>query len=167
MELAASIAVVLSVLVLAVQARELAKQSRISNQVAAVQADRDVVLLMARTSDVFIRHPELREVFFDQEPKASRHADAQIRTIADQHADMLETLLETTRQLESYTVKRTEALAFANDMLASSTHLRAMIRENPGWWPPLEQLLATHESAQHLSRRAAPSDEGGGTAPNA
>jgi hypothetical protein len=159
-QLAATIAVVVSVLVLALQARELAKQSRISNQVAAVQADRDVVSLMARTSDVFIRYPELRGDFFDQEPQLSSHADPRLKTIADQHADMLETLIDTTRKLGPYTFKQEEALAFASDTVASSSHLRAMIRENPGWWPPLEQLVASYDSAHDTSAQEAASVEG-------
>jgi hypothetical protein len=163
-QLAATIAVVISVLVLALQARELAKQSRISNQVAAVQADRDVIGLMARTSDVFIRYPELRGEFFDQEPQLSSHADARLRTIADQHADMLETLIDTTRKLGPYAFKQEEALAFANDTLASSTHLRAMIRESPGWWPPLEELVASYDSAHHASAQEGASAEGKDTA---
>jgi len=152
MELAGTIAVVFSVVFFALQARELAKQTGISNQVAAVQADGDVVRLMARTSDVFIRYPELRGEFFDQEPGLSSHADARLRTIADQHADMLETLLVRTKGLGPYAFKQEEALAFAKDTLAASTHLRAMIRENPGWWPPLEQLVASYDAA-HLPQR--------------
>ena len=147
MQLAGTIAVVFSVLVLALQARELGKQSRISNQVAAVSADRDLAILMARTSDVFIRYPELRGEFFDQEPQLSSRADARLRTIADQHADMLESLLVTTKGLGPYAFKHEEALAFANDTLASSTHLRAMIRENSAWWPALVPLMASDDSA--------------------
>ena len=164
MQLAGTIAVVFSVLVLALQARELGKQSRISNQVAAVSADRDLAILMARTSDVFIRYPELRGEFFDQEPQLSSGADARLRTIADQHAEMLETLLNTTHRLEPYTVTQEEALAFAHDTLASSTRLRARIRENPGWWPPLEPLMASDDSADHASAQAASSAGGKDTA---
>jgi hypothetical protein len=147
MQLAGTIAVVVSVLVLAFQARELARQSRIANQVAAAQAERDLIQLVARTSDVFISHPELRGRFFDEAPAPRTEADARLLTIADQHADMIQTLLETTATLRVYGGRRQdENITFANSLLAASTHLRTIIRDNPGFWPPLEPLLADFEA---------------------
>ena len=146
MQLAGTIAVVISVLVLAFQARELTRQPRIANQVAVIQADRDLVGLVARTSDVFISHPELRGQFFDQAPAPKTDTDARLVTVADQHADMLQTVLEMPEIFPAFGWRREEIMTFVTNTLAASAHLRAIIRNNPGVWPPLEQLLAAYEA---------------------
>lgn len=66
MQLAATIAVVLSVLVLAAQARELARQSRLVNEVAGTRTHGEIVLHWKRVMDAFIRHSELHAYYFDQ-----------------------------------------------------------------------------------------------------
>ena len=54
MEYIATIAVVASVLVFAYQARELAHQSRVGNEVARTQAHREMMLHQKALMDVFI-----------------------------------------------------------------------------------------------------------------
>ena len=66
MEFVATIAVVASVLVFAYQARELARQSRVGNEVAGTQAHREIMFHYKRFSDVFIHYPELHAYYYDQ-----------------------------------------------------------------------------------------------------
>ena len=53
MQLAATIAVVASVLVLVLQTREVAKEASIANQVAGTRAHRELIGILARTYDRF------------------------------------------------------------------------------------------------------------------
>jgi hypothetical protein len=59
MQLAGTIAVALSVLVFAFQARALAQAARTGNQLAASQTDLELIALIARTNSVFLDYPEL------------------------------------------------------------------------------------------------------------
>ena len=76
MQLAATIAVVVSVLVFAFQARELARQSRLANEVAVTRSHGEIVLHWKKVMDVFIRYPELHAYYFDQTPDRPSASDA-------------------------------------------------------------------------------------------
>jgi len=60
MQLVATLAVAVSVLVLAYQGRELAKHTRVANEVAGVETHRKLMRHWKSITDVFIEHPELR-----------------------------------------------------------------------------------------------------------
>jgi hypothetical protein len=91
MQLAATIAVVVSVLVFAFQAREVARQSRLANEVAGTRAHREILLHGKKLMDVFIQYPELHAYCFDQTPNApSAIESVQLRITAEQHADWLD-----------------------------------------------------------------------------
>jgi hypothetical protein len=91
MQLAATIAVVVSVLVFAFQAREVARQSRLANEVAGTRAHREILLHWKKLMDVFIQYPELHAYCFDQTPNApSATESVQLRITAEQHADWLD-----------------------------------------------------------------------------
>src|SRR5690348_14527642 len=64
MDVVGTIAVVVSVLVLAYQGRELAGHTRIANEVAATQAHRDLLFHWKWVIDVFVRHPDLHALYF-------------------------------------------------------------------------------------------------------
>src|SRR5690242_7793526 len=106
MELAATIAVVVSVLVFAFQARELARQSRLANEVAGTRAHGEIVLHWKNIMDVFIQYPELRAFYFDQTSEAPSASDSvRLGVIAEQHADWLEVLLATTKNSRRITTR--------------------------------------------------------------
>ena len=104
MEFVATIAVVASVPAFAYQARELARQSRVGNEVAGTQAHREIMLLYyKRFTDVFIQYPELHAYYYDKTPNTPSAADSvRLKVIAEQHGDWLDSCLHTTRQLKSY-----------------------------------------------------------------
>ncbi len=148
MQLAATIAVVISVLVLAFQAREVAVQSRVANQVAGTQAHREILFHWKSVVDVFLRCPELSEYYYDQTAAApSPHDRVRLKVIADQHADFLEIGFITSQQLGSYAHWIGEWAEYVPQQLASSTHLRSIIRHNPSEWPSISRFVAEYDAA--------------------
>ena len=150
MQLAATIAVVVSVLVFALQARELARQSRLANEVAGTRSHGEIVLHWKKLMDVFIQYPELHAFYFDQTPDTPSATDSvRLGVIAEQHADWLEVLLATTTQLAPYRYSwMTAAWAdYIPRTVASSSRLRSTIRDQ-GEWPSLEPFVARYEASE-------------------
>jgi hypothetical protein len=150
MQFVATIAVVASVLVFAYQARELARQSRVGNEVAGTQAHREMMLHYKRFSDVFIQYPELHAYYYDQTPNTpSANDSVRLAVIADQHADYLDSCLVTTRQLKSY--EPTGMIQGWDDYIASrvgsSSILRSIIRDT-GDWPTLDPFVSRYDESQ-------------------
>lgn len=111
MQLAATIALGVSVLVFAFQARELARQSRLANELAGIRSHGEIVLHWKKLMDVFIQYPELRAYYFDQAADTPNATDfVRLGVIAEQHADCLEVLLATTNQLAPYIRRQQPAL---------------------------------------------------------
>jgi hypothetical protein len=148
MQLVASLAVVLSVLVLAYQGRELARATRVANQVAGTQAHRELLLHWKSLSDVFIKHPELYAYYYDRATDAPSASDTvRLDVIADQEADWLHAGLMTSQRLASYAhFIGDEWAVFAAQELASSKRLRAIIRDNPGVYPSVEPYVADYDA---------------------
>ncbi len=87
MALIGTIAVVVSVLVLAYQGRELAGHTRIANEVAGTQAHRELLFHWKSVIDVFVRHPELHPLYLGQASGTPTPEDAvRLAVIAEQHA---------------------------------------------------------------------------------
>ncbi|HEU0195156.1 MAG TPA: hypothetical protein VFQ71_13210 [Gaiellales bacterium] len=153
MEIIGTIAVVVSVLVLAYQGRELAGQTRVANEVAATRAHRELLFHWKSVLDVFVRHPELHALYY-AETAGSPDADDAVRldVIAEQHADWLNTALMTETQLESFPVIYANWVggwhAFTVNAIAASPALRALIRSRPKEWPMLDPILADHRPAE-------------------
>jgi hypothetical protein len=155
MEFVATIAVVASVLVFALQARELARQSRVGNEVAGTAAHREIMLHWKALTDVFIRYPELHAFYYDKTPNTPSAADdVRLKVIADQHADFLDVTLITTKQLASY--KQTGMADTWEEYVASSVRsssvLRSTIRD-VGDWPTLDPFILRYDAS-----RAAPAE---------
>jgi hypothetical protein len=149
MQLAATIAVVASVLVLALQTRELTKQSRVANQVAATYAHRELSQLFAAVYAVFIQYPDLRAHFYGKATSAPTETESvRLHLIADQYADALEVVLDTTDKLAAYGWVSDEWNNYARYLIANSPILRSTIRDHPNWWAPLAELVAEHDSTQ-------------------
>ena len=150
MQFVATIAVVASVLVFAYQARELARQSRVGNEVAGTQAHREMMLHYKRFTDVFIQYPELHAYYYDQTPNTpSTNDSVRLAVIADQHADWLDSCLLTSRQLKSY-----DWVAlyggwddYIASSLGSSSILRSIIRDTRDW-PALDPFVSRYDESQ-------------------
>lgn len=160
MELAATIAVIASVLVFAYQARELARQSRLANEVAGTRAHREMIVDWKNLMDVFVQYPTLRAYYYDQAPNTPSQAESiQLEVIAQQHADWLESVLATTTLLASY---QSVAISLAGGWdnyiprtIASSSLLRSTIRDGAEW-PALVAYIADYDASEVASREQVP-----------
>ncbi len=150
MDYVATIAVVASVLVFAFQARELARQSRVGNEVAGTQAHRDLLRDYKQFADVFIQYPELHAHYYDQTPNTPTAIDiVRLKVIAEQQADWLDTALITTRQLASYDWMTGVWDNYITRTVASSSHLRSMVRSDvDGEWSSLRPFLSRYDESQ-------------------
>ena len=157
MQLAATIAVVVSVLVFAFQARELARQSRVANEVAGTQAHRGIVFhYNAVIGPEFFQHPELYAQFYGETTEAPTVGDSvRLRVIADQYASWFEAGLTTREQLGGYAKDIGDYGAFLTEELTVSPPLRSIIREKPGLWPTLDPFLADYD-ASHAATPESP-----------
>jgi hypothetical protein len=157
MQYIATIAVVASVLVFAYQARELARQSRVGNEVAGTLAHRETLLHWKEVSDVFIQYPELRAYYYDRTPDPPSATDSvRLEVIADQHADFLDAVLITSRQLASYEYTGQtydEWDGYITRVVGSSSILRSIIR-GAGDWPTLDPFVARHDESPPAARFA-------------
>src|SRR5258706_4121773 len=158
MQLIATLAVGVSVLVLAYQGRELAGHTRVANEVAGTQAHREVILHWKSWSDVFIRYPDLRAYYYDQATDTPSASDTvRLDVIADQEADFLDATFITSQRLASYAHWGDEWMVYIPQELASSTRLRAIIRDNPGIYPSLEPFVADYDAShEHDGERPTP-----------
>jgi hypothetical protein len=157
MEFVATIAVVASVLVFAYQARELARQSRVGNEVAGTQAHREILLHWKEVSDVFIRYPELHAYYYDQTPNTPSATDSvRLKVIADQHADFLDAVLITSKQLASYeyTGLTYEWDDYTTKVVGSSSTLRSTIRDT-GDWTNLDPFVSRYDESQTTHSKGA------------
>jgi hypothetical protein len=148
MQLIATLAVVISVLVLAYQGRELAGHTRVANEVAGTEAHREILVHWKSIMDAFIEHPELHAHYFGETSgDATAGERVRLRMIAEQHADWLEAGLITNEQLRSYGRSIGDWTEYAADALASSPVLRSVVRQQPGTNPPVDILLADYDTS--------------------
>jgi hypothetical protein len=153
MDVIGTIAVVVSVLVLAYQGRELAGATRIANEVAATQAHRDMLFHWKTVIDVFVHHPGLHALYFGGTSRSPTEVEAvQLDVIGEQHADWLNTAMTTEAQLRSlpaiYANWTGGWREFSANAVSQSPVLRALIRSRPIEWPMLYPLLVEHDG-QH------------------
>jgi hypothetical protein len=154
MQLAATIAVMLSVLVLALQARALASQSRVANEEAGTQAHREIIFhYNSVIAPTFLQYPELYAFFFGETTATPTVADdIRLKVIADQYASWFEAGLTTKEQLRAYAHDIGDFGSYLTQQLPVSPPLRSIIRDNPGVWPSLEPFLADYDAANAGAR---------------
>lgn len=148
MEVAGTIAVIASVLVLAYQARELAKHSRIANQVAAVETNRELLMMFHKVYHVFLDRPELRAHFFDESSAAPTADDrVRIRVVSEMLADCLQVGLETVTRLATYERYAEPWKDYVEMTVNSSSSIRSLVRDNPTFWPSIVPLVESYDAA--------------------
>lgn len=135
------IGLIASLVLLAWQTREVAKQTRISNAIAGAAGLGESTNHLREVLVLFVDRPELRSFFYDGKP-CPRRGPQRIRviTIADMLADVLEVGLVTTRLIPS-TESYEDWLRYSRYMLAHSPVLVDFVREHPDWFPQLALLL--------------------------
>jgi hypothetical protein len=147
MQLAATIAVVASVIVLILQTRTVAKEATIANQVAGTRAHRELIGMLGETHDRFFEHPELRKHFYGNAAGEATEAErVRLQVIAEQLADTLQVALDTTEKLASYGWVTSEWRKYSLETVASSAIFRSTIRDRPGIWTPLEPMVRDYDA---------------------
>lgn len=147
MQFAATIAVVISVLVVAVQTRAVWKEERVANQVAGTRAHRDLLKMLDAVHDKFFAHPELWNHFYGRATGEPAPSDAiRLQVLGEQFADALQAGIDTTVKLASYGWVAKEWKQYATEAVAASPVLRSTIRDRPGIWTPLEEIVAAYDA---------------------
>jgi hypothetical protein len=140
-------ALVLSLLFLARQTRESARQSHLANQIAGSQAKSEIYETVDRILYGFLQHPELRKYFYEgaEMPESSSEDDPEVRgrvlTFAELFADVIERGLDTYRSIDPAADFQSPMEDYARDMISTAPALRYWLREHPGWWPNMESWI--------------------------
>ena len=141
-------ALVLSVLFLARQTRESARQSVLANQLAGLQAKSEIYSTVDRILYQFLEFPHLRRYFYEgsELPEAAEvgtAADArdQVLAFAELFCDAIERGLDTYRSIEPAADFRSPMDTYARDIVEGSPAIRFLVNDHPGWWPNLEAWI--------------------------
>jgi hypothetical protein len=138
-------ALVVSLLFLARQTKESARQSALANQLTGVQATSEIYATVDRILYHLLEFPELRGFFYEGVAAPGEGDDQQARarvlTIAELFANAIERGLDTYRSLEPAADFRTPMDAYAGDIVDGSPALRSLVVAHPGWWPNLETWM--------------------------
>ncbi len=156
MDIISTIAVVASVLFFAMQARSLAGQQRIANEVAGTQAHRELLAHYTSVTDVFIQFPNLYDLYFDGTDSNPGGSDipppraediVRLKVTADLHGDFLSMGVQTGQRLAAYATWAGEWSYYIRYYLASSSYLRSQIRDNVGLYPDLGSFIADYDAS--------------------
>ncbi|GAA1378855.1 hypothetical protein [Catellatospora chokoriensis] len=134
-----TLAVVVSLLFLAVQTRAAARQAEINNSIGITSTFYQSASLVQVVHGTFLSDPSLRAYFYDgRECSPKNPQRAKVVTLAELHADALEYGLMAGQQIKG-------AVAWVNyprDLLARSPVMQEVVSGQPELWPRLADLLA-------------------------
>jgi len=134
--------VVVSLLFLGWQSREVARQTRIANQTAGAAGLRDSLTHLHSVIQIFVEHPELRPYFYGGvDAPADIAQRAQVDTIAEMLADCMEASLEAGHTLDPFAPNLGDWQDYCRHVLDSSPVVRALVGEYPSWFPRVAQEL--------------------------
>ncbi|MDN0200079.1 hypothetical protein [Streptomyces sp. S.PNR 29] len=124
----------------------LARQTRISNAVAAVSANDMVLRSLREVHALMLQYPGSRGCFYDGKP-LPEEADQReaIVTIAELLADVLSSGIHVHRKVPDST-SAAPWEAYCRYTLANSPVLEALVRTHPEWWFYLPPLLPAESS---------------------
>jgi hypothetical protein len=130
----------ISVALLAWQSHAVAKQTRISNALAAASVIDQYTVQIREPLNHIVARPRLRAYFYEGKTCPLRGAArARVLTIAEMFADVLEGGLVALKQIpssESYE----DWKDYCRFMLERSPTLAGLVQERPVWWPQLARL---------------------------
>ena len=136
-------ALVASLLFLARQTHEAARQTRLANQIAVSQVLATFYGENNRVLAYFLEYPELRRYFYEA---AELDGDAlaigspthvRVLTLAELFADLLENFLDAVGTVEPAAGYRDDLMEYATFLHGKSPILRQMLSEHPTWFPKL------------------------------
>ncbi len=135
------VGLVFSVILLSFQTRAVARQTKISNSIAAMSAIRDSTTDLREIYSFFIDRPELRPYFYGAKPCPQwGRTRARVLTIAEMLADALESGHLAT-QLAPASESHDDWIDYCKSMLRTGPAFADLVRRYPAWWPRLHRLL--------------------------
>jgi hypothetical protein len=138
--LVGAVSVVISLLFVGWQTRELAKQTRLNNAIGVTSTFQGSAELMSAVHAPILANPLLRPYFY--EGKRCVDGDDQqplILTVAELMADAAEYGLMAAKQVPG----ATSWTNYPKFLLAASPSLREVVAEHSDWWPELAGLMAS------------------------
>jgi hypothetical protein len=152
--IAGAVAVILSVLLLAYEARQLTQQGRIANQHAGAETNRELLRMFADVHRVFIDHPNLRPHFLDESAVApSAVEQIRLAVVTEMFADALQVGIESAERLEPYGVYAEAWRGYADTSVANSSMLRDFVRARPEPWAAIAIRVEAYDAARGLKSR--------------
>lgn len=124
------------------QSREVARQTRIQNALAGASGLQVTIDALRAVMQNFVDYPELRAYFFDGTAlPAADPVRAQVLTIADMLADVLESGLHATSVLPSNN-SHEDWRQYGLHFMTQSPALSHIVTKHPDWWPLLSSVRA-------------------------
>ncbi|OHV40794.1 hypothetical protein BBK14_32440 [Parafrankia soli] len=130
-----------SVLLLAWQCWEVAKQTKIGNSIGGASVIQEAMNSDRELHSVFLERPELRAYFYDSKAQPSEGSDRdRVLTLAEMFADVLEVGLLTTRLVPS-TDSNDDWTSYTRHICDHSPALVEFVRQHPEWYPNVTRVL--------------------------
>jgi hypothetical protein len=144
LQVASSLAVVASVLVLAWQSKQLANASSLASQTAIAGATSDAATNMRAVFEALLAYPELRPYISDGEPlPAARRLHDQALTLCEMLCDAAEASLEVAAQVPGAIGALSGWPDWAAWVLEGSPGSVEHVLAHPSWYP---RLAAIHHN---------------------
>jgi hypothetical protein len=139
---ASGVSVVLSLIFLGAQARELARQTRLNNRIAAAAGMHDSTQLLHDVCRIFVQRPDLRAYFYEgKECPRSGKRRAEVLSIVEMLADAIDYGLMVV-ELSPDTASYEDWHAYALSMAKVSPVLRDWLGRHNEWYKTYKRLLA-------------------------
>ncbi|MGH9197731.1 MAG: hypothetical protein ACRD1T_18560 [Acidimicrobiia bacterium] len=147
-ELVGLAVLVASVLLLAWQTWEVARQTRIANEVASAGAQLDSTNLLNSVLLVLVQDPGLRPYFYaGRHPPHDVSVQQKIEGVADMLADVVEANLDVGHRLSSFAHNLPDWEDYGRFLLRNSPQVKSWVTEHPVWFPWLAQMTRETEIA--------------------
>lgn len=130
------------------QSREVARQTRLGNQVAVTAATRETARHLDDTLAMLLQYPELRTFFYEgSEPPSDPLLRSKADTMAEMLADCLDVSLHTAKNLPLFgSANQNDWERYARFMINNSPLLRHVIHlHGVDWWPDFTAALSTED----------------------
>ncbi len=135
---ASLIVVIVSLLVLTWQSWEVARQARVSTQVAAAAAWSETTDRLHRVVAVFLSRPELRVYFYEGRPPPPGGDDlVAVTVLAEMLADTIEGSLQLGQDIPGADKALQGWYSYASFLRSASPVLKGWIGAHPTWYPRL------------------------------
>ncbi|MEU7751316.1 hypothetical protein AB0B57_03410 [Micromonospora sp. NPDC049101] len=143
-DLVGSIGVIISLLLIARQTRQLTQQTKISNEVGSTEAAYSALERIHQISQIMIDDPQMQQYFHeDKDFPADKLERARVMMVAQVLADTIDYGLMVC-DLRSHMENYQGWPAFAVSSMNTSPALRRVVDDHPEYWPRLNRQWREH-----------------------